>query len=287
MTHIPATVLLASVFTVVTLAAGPARPCSPAMPSLHGSISPADGATGVPLNGRIIIATSLPPRSFEARLFGPDDDEGVPLPGRAEARHVSFALADIVEPDTQYVVVFTTLGDEAEFTDEREPLSFTTGGASDDESPELVEEPTITAEYRAAAPLGPIDSCGGGQTESWSVRVTPPGASDDVAVAGFRLLRRDGAGVVERSLAVAGSGALLFDSPTEGGTHVYVVEAFDLAGNTVRSTDVDISLTPFVGGCSATGVRGHETPTLALSLLFGVALLLSLRRRPARGLSQA
>lgn len=287
MTHMPATVLIAFVFTVVTLASGPARPCSPAMPSLHGPISPADGATGVPLNGRIVIATSLPPPSFEARLFGPGDDEGVPLPGRAEARHVSFELADIVEPDTEYLVVFSTLGDEAELTGEREPLSFTTAGAVDDESPELVDDPTITAEYRAAAPLGPIDSCGGGVAESWSVRVTPPSASDDVEVAGFRLLRREGAGVVERSLAVAGSQALLFDSHTEGGTYVYVVEAFDLAGNTVRSVDVDISLHPFVGGCSATGISSQKTPTVTLSLLFGLALLVPLSRRRRRAPSQA
>ncbi len=279
MNHLCHAALVPSLFVLVTLISGPARPCSQTPPSLHGAISPADGATAVPLNGRIVITTFVPPDSFEARLFAPDDEEGVSLPARVQPHHVVFELTDAVLPNTEYLVVFTTFDPDSEFMDEREPLSFTTGDAIDDEAPLLISEPVVESEYRPASPLGALDSCGGGESQSWSVTVTPPDASDDVEVAGYRLLRVEGDSSVELMVTLRYEGAQLYDSRGEGGSQRYVVEAFDLAGNTVRSSDVEIALVPFVGGCSATGVGDGRAPVFALALLGTLALALGRRRR--------
>jgi hypothetical protein len=145
----------------------------------------------------------------------------------------------LVEPDSDYTVVFEGPAEEDELlgAEDREPLLLRTGSARDTAPPTLLDEPTVEVSYHPASPLGPIDSCGGGLVASWSMLVSPPRADDDMGVAGFRLLRQEGEGFVEASATVVGDN-LLYDSRAEGGEHVYVVEAFDHAGNVVRSSEL-------------------------------------------------
>ena len=92
---------------------------------------------------------------------------------------------DSLEPDTRYTVRFEIAeGEENEHLESRDDVTFTTSSATDDTAPEVEPyDPEVTVVYNAG------ESCGFTtvRDESWFLRIELPHASDDVAVAGYRL----------------------------------------------------------------------------------------------------
>jgi len=260
------------------LAAAPAWPCSPALPSLWGPTAPTDGEGGVPTNARLVIDQSFPATNASAFLSVDGGEERAV--GLLPTGRLLFVNLEGLAPDTAYTLRFEVPDDG--MTEGRDPVHFTTGAAADDTAPTMpteVGDPEV--EFHAGNGLM-LDSCGGGGQDQWNIKIPLAAASDDVGVAGYRLLEVDErGGRIERFVRLESERAagddFLYDWRTTDGEITYVVEAFDLAGNTVESEPFGVGLF-YGGGCSATFVPRGGAPLAALSLLAGLVGLLRRRR---------
>jgi uncharacterized protein (TIGR03382 family) len=161
----------------------------------------------------------------------------------------------------------------------REPVVFTTGDVIDDTPPTLTlsDEPT-RVDYQPADP-NMFNSCSDGPAEEmWFVNVPVPEATDDTGIAGYRLFRvNEFGGRTPASVDLHGYATQLTHVAREGGDAVFLIEAFDLAGNVTASEEFVVSLLPTAAlGCTAATVSDDSLPLAALALL---PLGLALRRR--------
>jgi MYXO-CTERM domain-containing protein len=269
---------------VVVVAACLAAPrvgeaCSYAEGITLRTVMPDDGATGVPINTRVVV---LYERAFgmlplTVVLRAPD---GAEVTATAERVALDFLEVQVVTPaaplvaDTRYQVIDRLALDTTCYFEEcvGEPqviATFTTGGASD-ATPPMVAAARVTTEYF----LIEETSCGGGA--SVRHRTELDGVSDDFA--GVLYHYYDAAGT-----RVAGPLPLVtvghdcdapasdsFDLPLA--TDTYTVRAVDLAGNEEptghRLTGQPCSdFADDSGGCSAgPGAAGLLTALAGLGL---------------------
>jgi MYXO-CTERM domain-containing protein len=267
------------VLLTAALAATPAWPCSPALPSLWGTTAPTDSDEGVPLNARLVIGQNLPAMAATATL---DDGSGAPRAvGMTNTNGLVVVTLDELAPDTDYTLSFEVPDDG--ISEGRDPVRFRTSDAADEQAPSITT-PAGAAEvdFHAATPTM-VDSCGGGSTDRWTVKIPLPEASDDQGIAGYRLLLVDDlGGREERSVRLqrdAENGdEFLFDFHHKDGELTYVVEVFDLAGNSVAGEPFTVGLF-YGGGCSATDTPRTGAPLFALALLAGLVGVVRRRGR--------
>lgn len=262
--------------SIALLAAAPAWPCSPLVPSLWGETAPLDQQEEVPLNARLVIQQPVPATNARALL-----DDGVNEPrevGMFSSGQFIVVTLESMEPLTDYTVTFEVPEDGA--SEGREPVRFRTAEATDERPPRITESGAlVSVQFRPGTPIF-VDSCGGGAVDRWDMRFDPPGADDEGLVAGYRLLEVDDrGGLIERSVRVASEEGVFY-SAYEPGEKTYRFEVFDLAGNATLGEPFVVQLYAG-GGCSATQIMATDAPLVAFAVLPLVGLLLRRRRRRA------
>lgn len=250
------------------LACAPALPCSVAfpVPSLDGVVVPEDGAT-LPTNGVVhlaVFATTGAPIKASLRADSETDEQARTLDVDDQAGVVRVNVEGLL-PETSYTLTLTIDAADA-FTENdlvRE-INFTTLAESDTSAPTIDGEATVDVVHYSA-PLFPGFDCGGGESNTITIR--PPAPADDVAIAGIKLFRvRDDRTRELRKFSLALD--VIEDAQAKAGEYDYELVAVDVAGNESTPLAVPVS----VSGCSAAGAG---TPMLA----FALALLVKRRRR--------
>jgi hypothetical protein len=272
-------------FFTVVLVARAALPCSPALPSLDGPTAPDDGASGIPTNARIVVA-------FDAFGGTPNvtdvilrDDEGTETRPAFGAEGSLFIVRPTgLRDDATYTLVLNANDFGVAVSAQR---TFTTTNADDVISPLFVgelESPTYTFEPKAAFGQG-FDSCGFNSVDRYFVDIDFPAVNDDVGIAGFHIHTIDengGRTLRETSLDASATGRTV--ELNDPGTVTFVVEAFDFAGNSTFTNEVEVVLMAPLISCSALHATTTATPVAALATLAVMGLTMSrrVRRRERR-----
>ena len=255
--------VVAAALAIASLDATPAHACSrviaPAL--LTGLTAPADGATGVPLNARVLFAT-------DGGFNGSEPIAAVIRQGAEVLDDVAFELTSAgilvssgsLAPDTGYTVEVTVPGindgSGGELTPQVVGVTLTTGSSNDGQAPAPADLSVETTANDGNPIWGYFDSCGP-IPASTSVEVSATASDDDVAF--FELVRvaDDGSRVV----VDAAANAPLTDVVISGDAARYEVVVVDFAGNET-SQELDV---PSTGGCAA--FAPSDAGVVALSLL--------------------
>jgi hypothetical protein len=263
------------------LSARAAHPCSLAVPTLDGPIAPRDGATAVPTNARVVVAFDSFAGAPTVTTVDLHDANGdVTQPAFGTEGELFIVRPTTLSGNMSYTLV---LGSDDFGTITSVQRSFTTTTSDDTTAPVFageLEEPTYTFEPKAAFGQG-FDSCGFNSVDRYFVDVPFPEASDDMGLAGFHVFTVDeiGGRTLRASVLEADAQSRVIEF-TEPGTYTFVVEAFDLAGNTTMSNEVTTILLAPIVSCSAAHVTTTEGPSGAIALL--VMAIANVRRRGRR-----
>lgn len=267
----------AFVVAALSLAAPPALPCSPPLPSLDGRAIP-DGGDLLPVNGVLHARLS----AFGA--VGASVRADSQVVGRAldvdDIAGVSRINLEGLAPSTSYTL---TLSMPASFVAQdgegrTRDIHFTTARTADTAPPAFVGAARVVVTHIPASEF--VDSCGGGGVDENAIDIFLPRVVDDSGLAGIKLLRVNADGARElRQFALTQLGddedeRVLADSQRVPGDYVYELVAVDQAGNESPPLAVDVN----VPGAGAVGCSGASGSASAVPMAFALVLLGRARR---------